>query len=259
MAPTHTLSTLGRGLAVAEYVATRDRTSLREVAAWAGVSQPTAYRILVTLEERGWVARDDTRPGYRPGPVLMHLTGMGMAERLTAASAATMERLSASVRETTNLAVLHGNRLVYARILEGKRPLRIHVEAGADAPLYATGLGKAILAAMTEEEAAAALGDGPYPALTSSTLTTRDAVLRSLARTRRDGYGLDEGEGVDGAVCVAAAVLGPDDRPVAAISVCGPASRLNHESVPLVATQVVAAAQEATANLRHHSDSEPAA
>lgn len=247
-----TLSTLERGLAVAELVASRQHASLAEVAAWAGVSEPTAYRVLSTLEQRGWVVRDKSRSGYRPGPVLMHLTGMGMEQRLALVSDPAMAQLSAAVRETTNLAVLHGRRLVYVRIVDGLRPLRFHVEAGTDAPIYATGLGKAVLAVMPSEEAAAVLGNGPYPALTAKTMTTPAQVLATLDGIREKGYGVDHGEGVDGAVCVAAAVLGPQGGPVGAVSVCGPETRLGPTSIPAVATEVVAAARDITARLRSH-------
>jgi DNA-binding IclR family transcriptional regulator len=71
---------------------------------------------------------------------------------------------------------------------------------------------------------------GPLAKLTKATPTNKAALRKELAEIRARGYARSEGERLDGAGSVAAPILGHDGRPIAVISVCGPAERFRAEA-----------------------------
>lgn len=246
----NTLDSLDRGLAVAELIASRHRVSQVEVSEWLSVSKATAYRILVTLESRGWVARDAGNTGYRMGPVLMHLIGIDPLERIRVAAELPLTELARVTGETANLAALVGNNLVYEKVIDGSHSLRMYAEIGTVAPFHATGLGRAFLAACDQERALQFVGNGPFLPTTAKSLTGKAEILRSVDEARAIGYAVEKGEAEDGATCIAVAVLDQDGNPVGAVSISGPDTRYSPDQIFELAKSVSHAAAEITRQIR---------
>lgn len=221
-----TLDSLERGLAAAEFVASRGHVSLAEVMTHLGVAKTTAYRALATLESRGWVARDSVEGGYRPGVALMRMFGAPQAELVRAVAETPLQELVDSVGETANLALLVGNSLVYEKVVECTQSLRTHAEVGKVADLHVTALGRAFLSRIDSSEVEERLDPGPYLTGAGQRLTTREEVLAAVDQARRDGFAVEMGETEDGAGCIAVALLDDEGVAIGAVSVSGPIGRL---------------------------------
>jgi DNA-binding IclR family transcriptional regulator len=102
---------------------------------------------------------------------------------------------------------------------------------GTRAPLHCTGLGKAILSKLDADEALGIVARHGLTRFTPHTICDRGQLARELERIRADGYTIDLEENELGVVCVAAAMPVRADRPVAALSVSGPSSRLAGEDL----------------------------
>ena len=84
----------------------------------------------------------------------------------------------------------------------------------------------------------------PPHAHTGRTITSVDALLQELAAIRVQGYAMDEGEMIPGLTCVAAPIMNSIGRAVVAVSVSGPASRMDRARVTRLAGRVTATAAE---------------
>jgi DNA-binding IclR family transcriptional regulator len=93
-------------------------------------------------------------------------------------------------------------------------------------PLYCTGSGIALLSRQRPEVAEAMLGRLKLKAFTSRTLTDRAALLRCVARARRQGYAVSHGGYSEGGYGIAAPVIGPTGEAVATVSIGGPTERM---------------------------------
>jgi len=85
---------------------------------------------------------------------------------------------------------------------------------------------------------------------TPKTLCTREDLMKSLERVRRRGYGIDDEEIELGVRCVAAPIFDENHMPIAAISVAGPSSRIQVQSVPMIAAQLLRSCAEISVSLR---------
>ena len=103
--------------------------------------------------------------------------------------------------------------------------------------MYCTGLGKALLAFLPEEEQLQHIPT-TFTKFTENTLTSQEALLEDLRQIRARGYSIDNMEHEYGVVCVAVPVFGHNGFPVAAISISGPSLRLQKEAIVQAATQM---------------------
>lgn len=101
---------------------------------------------------------------------------------------------------------------------------------GETAPLYCTGIGKAILSHLSEEEWSQRLPE-ILVKFQPNTITDKDTMFEELRRTRRLGYAIDNGEHDPDVRCVGVPVYNAMGRLVAGMSISGPASTMTDEKL----------------------------
>jgi IclR family acetate operon transcriptional repressor len=217
---------------------------LKQIAAGAGLVKSSAFRILFTLRELGYVEQSPDRCYQLSWRVLTLARGAGRVSLRTLARPY-MERLRDQVGESVWLAERRGAGVYVVEAAEAAHPIRLSFRLGDACPLHASALGKAIAAYMTEEELAMALGPGELPRYTARTITDRTRLAEHLAEVRERGYSINDEETIEGAVLFGAPIFDADDRVFAAMSV----STLAVRCTPLRAKQLSAGVREAAGAL----------
>jgi IclR family acetate operon transcriptional repressor len=223
------VQSLDRALDLLEALAGAEELGVSELAARTGLVPSTAHRLLATLVARGYAAQNPATGRYLTGYKLLELTS-GLQDRLGRLRAAARPHLEAIQRETgetTNLVVLEGRNAVYVDTVAGSRSVRLFIEVGQAIPAHTSGSGKALLAWRSPADLAALLDGEPLAASTPRTLTALPALEADLAQVRRQGYAIDDEEHELGVACVATPVLDTAGQALAAISVTGPAPRMD--------------------------------
>jgi DNA-binding IclR family transcriptional regulator len=221
------VAVVGRALDILTELAHGDSHTTASAARFTGTSHATAYRLLVTLESRGYVVHDRSTGSWLPGPALFAIAETSTRERLRAIALPHLTTLRDAEMETVNLAELVNGDLVYIEVLESPLRFRMSGERGERAPLHATALGRAWLAAQPSRQRAALLEALPLEPLTTRTIVDRDRLEAELEATAARGWGEEQGETEIGVTCFGAAVLGPNGRPVGAVSISAPDARLD--------------------------------
>jgi DNA-binding IclR family transcriptional regulator len=226
------------------------RLSLADLASRTGIPRATAFRLLSTLEQSGFL--DKVHGAYQLGIkcfVLGNIVAGGLDLRETARPH--LVALREATRETTQIAILDHWQVVYLeRMLSPLSVGYMRSRAGAILPAYCTGLGKALLAFRPEAEVAAWAATQKFTALTPRTITTAKRLMKELATIRERGYGLDQEEREKGVTCIAAPIFNHTGDVVAAISVAGPTERMPREIAGSeIAAEVVAAARAISVDL----------
>jgi IclR family acetate operon transcriptional repressor len=244
---------LSRGLAVLEALAaTEGGATLTALAAKLALPAPTAHRLLATLGEAGYVQQG---PGgeWLVGVRAFRVGSAFLDHRnLVAQAYPFLKRLMEKSGETTNLAVIDEGEAVFVEQVPCRELMRMSAKLGARAPLHASGVGKAMLAAMDEAAVSVAIAKRGLMRHTSKTFTTREALALELAATRERGFAIDDEEHAEGLFCVAAPVWDENGEPWAAISLAGPTSRVLPARVPELGRLVRTVASELTAALGGH-------
>jgi DNA-binding IclR family transcriptional regulator len=214
------------------------RLSLAELATRTGIPRPTAFRLLTTLEQAGFVAKVNAE--YQLG-IKCFVLGNIVASSLDLRKKAQphLEQLRDATGETVHLAVLDRWQVLYLERLQSPHPIGfMRSRIGGIVPAYCTGLGKTLLAFKPQDEVEAWLSTQTLQTMTPQTITSARRLLKELRAIRERGYGLDEQEHEIGVRCIAAPICNHAGEVVAAISVAGPADRMPR---PLVGSGMAAA------------------
>ena len=210
----------------------------------------TVHRSLESLHEAGWIQEVDgpAQPGPRQrlwalSPRLLSLGQRAGQPRLRELALPIMEELRNKTHETIHLMVPHDERtVVLIERLDSPHPLRIVRALGGRSLLHVASNGKAVLAHQSSSEQEAYLAR-PLKASTPHTIVDPAALRSELARVRKLGYAVSMGELDEGVRAVAAAILGPDQRPLGSLSISCPAQRLPDERIARYGAWVRSAAK----------------
>jgi DNA-binding IclR family transcriptional regulator len=212
-----------------------------ELARRLGLHKSTASRLLATLRQRGLVQQDDDSGKYRLGLAVVRL-GDRAEKTLDVRSIAApeVEAVARSVRESTTLGMLDGDRVVAVAWADASG--RGHYRMVVSMPLHATAPGKVLLACRPEREVIrlSKVGFTPY---TSRTIVRVDLLLEELARVRNRGFATAFGEHEPTVNAVAVPVFDRRSSVVAALEVRASGNRIPPSRVPeLIEVTRVAAA-----------------
>jgi len=242
-----TMQSLDRALNVLTAAARQDGVSLSELAQSLDIPTATTHRILTTLQKRDFLRFDETRQDWTIG-IEAYRTGVAYLKRtdLSDVGRPVMRRLMEETGETANLAVPDGAEVVFIGQVETGNPIRAFFPPGSRTAMHASGIGKAVLAALPAERRKALLTDTGLHGFTDQTHVTQSALFEDLAATAARGWSFDRPERHDGMTCIGAAIFNARGAPCAGISISGPSSRFTDARLPGFGQAVARAATRIT-------------
>ncbi|MFF3877461.1 IclR family transcriptional regulator domain-containing protein [Streptomyces sp. NPDC001984] len=213
------IEALARGLEViTSFAPHRPAMSLSDVAAATGLARPTVRRILLTLQDLGYVRADG--PGFALTPRVLDL-GVAYVRSMGLWDVARphMETLSRQTNESVSVAQLDGSDIVYVARVSVPKIVALAVQIGTRFPALPTSLGKVLLAALDPGEVDAVLAEPSRSGLTplwQPERAERDAELRDV---RARGWALTDEQLTRGIRSVAVPLRNGSGRVIAALNV----------------------------------------
>lgn len=198
--------------------ADRGERSISALAAGIGLPASTGYRIAATFARHGYVIRL-RRGRYLPGPALLELSNAGGLNLVMAGvGRPIIENLARQTGCTAHLGVFEGGMVTYL-LKAARRKSGLFTREGTQLEAYCTGIGKVLLAALSESELREYLANGPFIRLTANTLTDPGALRTALTTVQAQGYASDDTEMDVDLRCLAVPVHDSRGRVIAAISI----------------------------------------
>lgn len=225
-----TIRSLARGLAVLKSFTSQHATmSVTEVANRAGLSRAAARRILLTLEDLGYVRSEYQRYSLRPKILEIgyaYLTSLYPWD----GALPVMQAFSADIDENCLAGVLDDFAVVCV-VRTTRRSVPVSVAVGGRIPAYASSMGRVLLADLDRDTLARYFETVELRPYTPQTLTDPDTIRDELARVRAQGWSLVEHELEADVIGVATPIVGPGGRVVAALNVSTHEHRLDKQEV----------------------------
>jgi DNA-binding IclR family transcriptional regulator len=217
-----------------------EELGVTELAHKLNLHKNNVFRLLATLEVRGYIEQDRKSGNYRLGiktfeiaNVFLHHLGLRRQARPI------LEELVNKCDETANLAILDGSDVIYILMHETSQTVRIVLRLGQRLPAHCTAAGKAQLAFESADRLQLLFKDTPLRKLTENTIVRPEALREHLREVAKVGFALDNEEFELGVRCLAVPVRDYSHKVVASVGLSGPLSRfsmerIEKELVPLV-------------------------
>ena len=237
--------TVGKALSVLDQVAAFGRpVRFGELLDGSPFPKATLYRFVQTLTSQGMLAYDSDRQTYAPGLRLVRLAHAAWDQSSLAPVARPhLDQLSADIGETVHLAQLDAGQVLYVDKRNAREPIEMFSQAGKVGPAYCTGVGKAMLAFLGEEELRDALARQSFHRFTEHTYTTKTALREELDAIRDRGFAYDREEHEPGIICIAMPIRVRSGRVLGALSVTTSTERNSIEGLARLAPDLASVAE----------------
>ena len=234
-------SGINSGLDVLECLAAREQAlSLTEIAAALGMAKSSVHQLLAALVARGYVQRQPDQH-YSIGVKAWEIGCRATFVEIGRIAEPYMAELVRTVSEGAALAWLDGTNTVCIQIAESVQVVRVHRSVGERNPAHCLSNGLALLATKPDDEIVA-LFPKKLERLTANTIVDRDELLAELQRIRQRGYAVCRGSWKLDVGGVSVAIVGPDQRAVAGVSIAMPMQRMTDARVARIAKALRATA-----------------
>ncbi len=222
----------GRLFGALELLADRGSLGLIEITEILGLNKSTAHRVLASLEYLGYV-RQNSKGQYeltfriveQANKLLDHTDIIAQVHPF-------LQNLMQESGETVHFVRQEGTDAVYIdKVNSTSGSIQMVSRIGSRIPLYCSGVGKAILARLPEDEVRQIWAQSRIVPVTPHTIVDYERLRHVLASVRRDGFARDDEENEIGVRCVAAALDLPLQKDRYAFSISAPTSRMSDQRV----------------------------
>ncbi len=238
--------TVGKALAALDQVASMGRpVRFGELLENSEYPKATLYRFLQTLTNQGMLSFDKHTQTYSLGVRLIRLAHAAWRQSSLAPIARPfVKELAQDVQMTVHLAQLDAGQVLYVDKRNPANPIEMYSESGKVGPGYCTGVGKAMLAYLEEEELQQALQQQSFHKFTANTLDNADALIAHLSEIRKSGISFDREEHELGIICIAVPILSVKNHVLGAISVTNSTHRSSLDEMEKLAPRVLECAKQ---------------
>ncbi|AJF05780.1 IclR family transcriptional regulator [Geoalkalibacter subterraneus] len=231
-----------------------DELGVTELSKRLKLHKNNVFRLLATLESRGYIEQNKATENYRLGLKALELGQTFIKQMgLLRQAKPILEKIVEQCNETAYVAIFKEGFIVYLDVVETNLTVRVVSRVGSRMPAYCTAAGKVHLAFMSDEEIDSILPNREFKKFTDNTITDREALRKELRTVEERGYAIDDEELDLGVRCVAAPIRDYTRRIVGAISVSGPSMRINDERIEKeIVPLVLESAEELSTRLGFH-------
>lgn len=209
-----------------------DGMTMTDIGKALDIPLSSMHALVGTLAKREFVLRDENSYCYRLGPQILRLASSYRAQvDLITIADPVMDRIRRAVGETISLSVLQGQMIMFIHKKPAQGVVKVVNPVGTRLYAHATGSGKVMLAYLDDGEFDRIYPDEDLPIITSTTIGSKSTLKKTLSDIRMQNYAYDEEESALGVWAVASSLRDDTGRPIAAISIVGPTSRIASKDV----------------------------
>ena len=229
--------------------------NLSEVCRVTGIPMPTAYRLISTLQNSGYISYSESNGSYRLGLKFFEVANqVARGTGLIQAVLPVLERLSIRSHENASLSVVDGETAICLASFDSGDSLKATINVGERVPLHAGALSRTLLAHLPEATQERIINNPQLKVYTKNTITDPETLRESLRSVRELGYAYSLGEAVEGVASVAAPVRDYKGLVVGAVAIMSPAQRMPAECIDNFLEMLLECTAEISAKLGYRGN-----
>lgn len=226
------IKSLYKALKILEcFTVQKPELGVTEISEMLGLYKSNVHNIISTFEKAGFIEKNLENGKYRLGLKILelaHVISTNMSFRSIILPY--MQQIANQANEIVYLAIPHEGQVLYLDAAFPQNSLPTRSMLGETAPMYCTGIGKAMLAYLPLETIEIIISGG-LQKFTENTVISKDELLAELGRIKERGYAIDNMEHEYGIKCVGMPIRDQRGRVLAGLSISGPSLRFDDEKI----------------------------
>lgn len=231
----------------------RPRLGITEMGKLLGLSKTTIHGLVKTLVARGFLSQDPETRKYSLGLNLYELSStLAGTLKINQVGTPAAQRLARELKMLVRIAIWdNGTMLVAQNLFPDVQDIQLN-QLGPRVPAYCSGIGKAVLSALSADSLDDYIDGVRLSSFTRHTITQKDALRKEIEASRIRGYALDNEEFLMGVACIAVPIIDHTAQPVASISVSGGPDYLKNKNLAAHTKKLKQTASEISRYMGHY-------
>ncbi|GHI01077.1 IclR family transcriptional regulator [Neobacillus kokaensis] len=227
------LLTLDKGLQVITHLSKVNRAiSIGELSKEVNINKSTLFRILKTLQKRGFVFQQDNGDyGLRAEEFTIIVDRFDQNKVLQRTLRPELERLAKLCGETVTLSALVDENIECIDKIDSPQPVHVTQIVGRYSPLHAAASGKAVLAFLPPQKIETLINKKDLKKFTESTIVSAEQLENDLQEIKQKGFSVSHGELDIGISAMAAPIFTNSGSPVGSVSIMGISQKFTDEKI----------------------------
>ena len=239
-----------RLMTLLEYLADVGQATFQTITRDLRLPNSSAHQLLLNVTQRGFAEYDEASRTYRLGVRVWELgQAYNQAADLPTLSQPLMDALVQTTGETVQLGRLDGTEEVHIAVSETWHPVKLYSVVGLRLPAHVTGIGKALLSGLTNEQIRGLYHGVELKRFTDKTIIDVEALIAAVDKIRRRGQAEDNEEYAIGCRCFARPIRDVNGTVIAAMSVSLPTPRYSPALGGLIVRSLASTVREVEAKL----------
>lgn len=223
--------------------------NLSEIAIRLDIGISTAHRLTNTLLDQNFIVKDPVTKCYRLAASILAMGNVIISQiDLCNVSTPILEKLARDSGETSHISIFKDTEVVYLLKVDSSYPVHLLSHAGRQNPAHCTSTGQIILAYQGKEVIQKVIEKG-LERYTDKTIVEPNKLIQLLSVIRNNGIAVSIEEMHEGIASIAAPVKQVNGDVFASISIAGPTSRINQQTIPHLSKLVKQSAEEVSKQL----------
>ncbi|MBX3453634.1 IclR family transcriptional regulator [Ferrovibrio sp.] len=238
------MSTLANATAILRLFApNRLEVSVTDASRILGMPKSSASRLMKAMMEEGLLSRMENSPRYKVGNLLFEISRLyRLNSSLIEVSDQALKAIGQDTGHTGYISILDGSDVLVIRAHQGSHPLRVFTPLGQRAPAFATAIGRALLARLSDERVRELYPEGITPP-SANAPQTMDELLSALADVRRNGWAQAVDEAIVGVGTIAVSVSDSEAGETIGFCLSFPASTISEAEKQRITSLLVSSAR----------------
>jgi DNA-binding IclR family transcriptional regulator len=239
---------LTKGLRLLQHVASHGECGIRDMARQMSLSPTVVHRLVTSLVEEGFLARNDENGRYRVGAQAFEVGRAFLRfARIESCAPPIMRQIVEGGDYNAFLGIMRGSHVVYLSAMQDNGPINVRMAPGSEAPLHSTAMGKILLAELGDEEILQRVFFYEKTKMGADATIDTKQLLKEINVARKAGYSVADDEAFRGIISVGVPVRDYTRKVIAALSLAISRSRLSEEQLPAL----IEAALDVGARISH--------
>ncbi len=230
----NSVKSVTKAFAIIDALDKAEELSISQLSEILEMDKTTVHRIVNTIKESGFVIQNpntkkysNSMKFYMYGRNVLHKNELGDIARPY------IRQIAQITGETVNLGIRVENSVVYIDRAQSETGIQVATTTGKSIPMHCTGMGKAIMAYLSDEEIDEIIKESDLIAYTENTAITKEQLIEKLAEVKEKGIAIDHEEFDTGLIAFGAPIFNAEGKPFAAISISCPKVRYSKQSAGL--------------------------